>query len=180
MKQRHQTLFLAAFLTVIAVVTVLQRPVQAREFKRPKAPDFTLVSIHGDTVRLSDFRGRVVILDFWATWCPPCRAEIPSFVELYKTYRDSGLVVLGVALDKPEKVRQFYEDFHMNYPVVIGNRSLAARYGGIAGIPTTFVLDKEGRIFRKYVGYRPKEVFLNDIHRLLAETAPQEKSSATQ
>ncbi len=179
MTKKHQSLFLLLFFAVISFTVFQHVPAaQAREFKRPKAPDFTLVSIHGDTVRLSDFRGQVVILDFWATWCPPCKAEIPSFIEIYKTYRDQGVSIIGVALDKPEKVRQFYEDFHMNYPVVIGDRSLAARYGGIAGIPTTFVIDQEGRIYRKYVGYRPKQVFVNDIEHLLAE--PQEKSSATQ
>ncbi len=172
MTQRHQRWFLVLFFAVLTLVTVIQRPAQAREFKRPKAPDFTLVSVEGDTIRLSDFRGQVVILDFWATWCPPCKAEIPSFIEIYNEYRDRGVVILGVALDQPAKVRKFYEDYQMNYPVVIGNRSLAARYGGITGIPTTFVIDPEGRIYRKYVGYRPKQVFVNDIEHLLAEAAP--------
>ena len=146
--------------------------------ERTKAPDFALPYYNSskDTLKLSDFQGKVVILDFWATWCKPCRMEIPGFIELYKAYKDSGFVMVGVALDRPQKVARFYEANKMNYPVVIGNNSIAKAYGGIMGIPTTFVIDKNGRIYRKYVGYRPLSLFKNDITALLKEPYEEDKS----
>ena len=136
---------------------------------RPKAPDFSLPTVNGDTLTLSDLQGNVVILNFWATWCPPCRAEIPSFIELQDEFGDQGLTIVGIALDKPASVVKFYQEYKMNYPVVFGNRTVAAAYGGITGIPTTFVLDRKGRIVKKYVGMRSKEVFQEDIVTLLKE-----------
>ena len=135
----------------------------------PKAPDFALPSLKGDTVRLSDFQGKVVILDFWATWCNPCRQEIPGFIRIYSDYKDKGVVVIGVALDKPEKVKRFAEEYGMNYPVVIGDREVARKYGGIMGIPTTFILDKEHRIRKKVVGWRPENFFRQELDKLLSE-----------
>lgn len=136
---------------------------------RPKAPDFRLPTVFGDTLSLSDYYGKVVILNFWATWCPPCRAEIPGFIKLQKEFEDQGFTFIGIALDKQQKVEQFYKDYKMNYPVVIGNQEVSAAYGGITGIPTTFVLDREGRIVKKYVGMRPEKVFREDIVKLLSE-----------
>jgi peroxiredoxin len=138
---------------------------------RKEAPDFALplITNEKDTLKLSDLKGKVVILDFWATWCRPCRMEIPSFIDLYKTYKDSGFVMVGIAIDKVEKVKKFYKRFKLNYPVVMSNKKLELAYGGISGIPTTFVLDKSGRIYKKYVGYRPKSTFEEDIKKLLKE-----------
>ncbi len=139
--------------------------------ERKPAPDFALPHHNNpkDTLRLSDLKGKVVILDFWATWCRPCRMEIPGFIELYKTYKDSGFVMVGIALDQKSKVEKFYKSHKMNYPVVIGDRAISKAYGGITGIPTTFVLDKEGRIYKKYVGYRPLSLFKKDVETLLKE-----------
>ena len=111
------------------------------------APDWKLKNLEGKTVELSEFRGKVVILDFWATWCIPCRVEIPRFVELQKQYADKGPVVIGVSLDEqgPEVVKKFVKQFGVNYPVVIGNEKIADAYG-IEGLPTTFVIDRHGRI----------------------------------
>lgn len=136
---------------------------------RPKAPDFRLPTIFGDTLSLSEYGGKVVILNFWATWCPPCRAEIPGFIKLQEEFEDQGFTFIRLALDKPEKVAQFYKEYKMNYPVVIANREVSAAYGGITGIPTTFILDREGRIVKKYVGMRPEKVFRKDIVKLLGE-----------
>ncbi|MCX8094090.1 MAG: TlpA family protein disulfide reductase [Candidatus Goldbacteria bacterium] len=134
------------------------KPVNENEtFK--KAPDFTLTSLNKNEIKLSNYKGKVVILDFWATWCPPCRAEIPFFIELYKQYKEEGLVIIGMAIDEKYKVEKFAKDFKINYPVVIGNEKIANDYGGIHGLPTTFIIDKEGNIREKFVGYRPKEVF---------------------
>lgn len=130
------------------------------------APDFTLTGIDGQNVQLSSFKGKVVILDFWATWCPPCKAEIPFFVELQSQYGKDGLAIIGAALDDPEKVKAFAKDYGINYPVALANRDTATTYGGIRGIPTTFVIDKKGNVVRQYVGYRPKEVFEADFKAL--------------
>ena len=129
------------------------------------APDWELRNLEGRLVKFSDFRGKVVILDFWATWCIPCRVEIPHFVELQKQYRDKGLAVIGVSLDEqgPEVVRKFVKQFGVNYPVVTGNEKIAEAYGGIEGIPTTFVIDRHGRIVRGHVGYNDKAVFEKEI-----------------
>lgn len=158
-----------ANLLTLTLVFAMTGLLAGETITRPKAPDFKLPTISGDTLSLSDYHGKVIILDFWATWCPPCRAEIPGFVNLQKEFKDQGFTVIGVALDKPDKVAKFYKDFKMNYPVVIGNREIAAAYGGITGIPTTFVLDRQGRIVKKYVGMRPEKVFREDIVKLLSE-----------
>lgn len=133
------------------------------------APGWKLTGLDGKTVKLSDFRGKVVILNFWATWCMPCRVEIPHFVELQKQYGDRGLAIIGVSLDEqgPEVVKKFVKQIGMNYLVVTGNEKIVAAYGGIEGIPTTFVIDRKGRIVRGYIGYNDKAVFEKEIQSLL-------------
>ncbi|MFH0777844.1 MAG: TlpA disulfide reductase family protein [Candidatus Eisenbacteria bacterium] len=135
------------------------------------APDFELSSLDGKKVRLSDFRGKVVILDFWATWCKPCRMELPHFIELYEEFAEQGLEILGVSLDRigPRELGAFVEEWRIPYPVVLGSGEVVQSYGGIRGIPTTFVIDKTGRVYRKYVGYRKKDVFVNDVVKLLGQ-----------
>lgn len=146
--------------------------------ERTPAPDFELVTLDGDTIHLSDYRGKVVILDFWATWCAPCRMEIPSYVELMKTYKDSGLVIIGIAIsDRCSRVKDFVKALRVNYPVAMGDRKIISDFGGITEIPTTFVVDKLGRIYRKYIGYRPKTIFEQNIKKLLKEKYGKKKSS---
>lgn len=127
------------------------------------AYDFNLKSINGGNIKLSDYLGKVVILNFWATWCPPCKAEIPSFIELYKKYEKDGLVIIGAAIDDEYKVKNFVKSFNINYPVAIADITTTEKYGGIRGIPSTFIIDKEGKIIKSYMGYRPKEIFENDF-----------------
>lgn len=135
------------------------------------APDFTLKNQHGEKISLSDYRGKVVILNFWATWCPPCKAEVPGFVKMYNEHKDDGLVILGVSLDRDgwQSVAPFIRNHQVSYPVVIGNRDVVDAYGNIQSIPTTFVLDKQGKIQRKYVGLRDEKVFENDFRTLINE-----------
>jgi peroxiredoxin len=128
-----------------------------------KAPYFELKDLNGMTVRSSDFSGKVVILDFWATWCGPCKQEIPDFIELQKQYSKRGVVIVGVALDEYESVKKFYNDKKMNYPVLLGTNDVVKLYGGIRGIPTTFIIGKNGTIRQKFEGFRPKTVFENEI-----------------
>ncbi len=137
-----------------------------------QAPDFTLNNLKNEEVRLKSFKGKVVLLDFWATWCYPCRIEIPHFKELYDKYRSDGFEVVGIALDKQgaEVVKPFADREKVNYTIVIGNDAVASAYGGIRAIPTTFMIDKEGRIHSKYVGV-PKDmgVFEEDVKKLLGK-----------
>jgi cytochrome c biogenesis protein CcmG/thiol:disulfide interchange protein DsbE len=133
------------------------------------APDFTLNDLDGKPFRFSSTRGKVVILDFWATWCPPCRMEIPHFVDLYRDYRGKGLEIVGVSLDRggASAVKPFARTNGINYPVLIGNQKVTSDYGGVRSIPTTFVIDRKARIVEKYVGYRDKAVFEEVIKKLL-------------
>ena len=126
------------------------------------APGFTLADLNGDPVALSDFAGQPIVLDFWATWCPPCVEEVPSFVELYDENRGRGLVVLGVALrDKPEDVRAFAQTHGVTYPMLLGEDavvdSIVEGYGGIEYIPTTFFIRRDGTIAQRVEGLHSKE-----------------------
>jgi cytochrome c biogenesis protein CcmG, thiol:disulfide interchange protein DsbE len=132
------------------------------------APDFTLPQLDGHDLRLSSYRGKVVLLDFWATWCDPCREEIPHFVDLQQRYGDRGLQIVGVSMDdSPDPVRPFYQQFHMNYPVVMGTAQTGAMYGGILGLPIAFLITRDGRIYAKHIGATSAEVFEKEIKSLL-------------
>jgi len=136
---------------------------------RTPAPDWELTDLNGKLVKFSDFRDHVLIVDFWATWCAPCRVEIPHFVELQKQYGNKGLTVIGVSLDEqgPEVVKKFVERLGVNYPVVIGNEKIVEAYGRIDAVPTTFVIDRQGRIVIRHLGYDDKAVFEKEIQSLL-------------
>lgn len=147
------------------------------------APDFTLTDINGDPVSLSDHSGKVIVLNFWATWCGPCKMEIPDFIDLQNKY-ENDLVIIGVSLDQngPSAVVPFVEKYGINYPIVYGNGQVVQDYGGVRGIPTTFIIDQELNIQRKYVGYRARSIFENDILSLtggtpLVEDEKEEESS---
>jgi len=134
--------------------------VQAETSAARKAPDFMLTSLNKNKIKLSDYKGKVIILDFWATWCPPCKAEIPHFIDLYDKYNKQGLEIIGIATsDEKYKVDSFIKNFKINYPVAMADEKIANDYGGIRGLPTTFIIDKDGNIREQFVGYRPKEVF---------------------
>ncbi len=108
-----------------------------------------------------------MVLDFWATWCPPCKKEIPDFIELQKQYGSQGVQIVGIALDQPDKVSEFVQQNGVNYPILLGNDAITAKYGGIDGIPTTFVIDKQGKIVNRFEGFRPRSTFEAEIKRLL-------------
>lgn len=136
---------------------------------RALAPDFTLPQLDGQSLRLSSYRGKIVLLDFWATWCDPCREETPHLVELQQKYGNPGLQIIGVSMDdSPDPVRGFYQQFHMNYPVVMGNAKIGELYGGVLGLPIAFVLDRQGRIVAKHIGATDVGVFEQDVLKLLA------------
>ena len=121
--------------------------------RHPMAPAFSLTDITGKPLNLSDYQGKVVVLDFWATWCGPCRIEIPGFIELQKRYAAQGFTMIGISMDdSPEPVVDFYKELQMNYPVAVGNDRLGELYGGMPGLPTTFLIGRDGRIYAKHVG----------------------------
>jgi thiol-disulfide isomerase/thioredoxin len=154
----------ALFALAITNLRPLLRSSATDALSSSKAPIWELKDPDGKLVKSSDFDGKVVILDFWATWCPPCKAEIPSFIELQKKYGEKGLAVVGVSLDEQGSsvVKQFMKEFGMNYPVVMGDVKLMQDFGGTA-IPTTFVIDRSGKIVAKHVGFASKETFENEI-----------------
>ena len=137
--------------------------------KGPAAPHFALKDKSGATIKLSDYRGKVVILDFWATWCGPCRMEIPGFVKLREKYASQGMEIIGVSLDRPgwQVIEPFMQEYNINYPIVLGDRDIVMSYGGVQSIPTTFIIDRDGVIVEKVVGYRPDSYFEQKIQELL-------------
>src|ERR1022692_3826875 len=132
------------------------------------APDFSLMDLNRQPLDLANYRGKIVLLDFWATWCTPCRGEIPHFVEFQDKYRDQGLQVIGISMDDgPKPVREFYQQFKMNYPVALGTEKLAQAYSGILGLPVTFLIGRDGQIAAKYVGEVQMPVLEQEIKSLL-------------
>jgi cytochrome c biogenesis protein CcmG, thiol:disulfide interchange protein DsbE len=141
----------------------------------PVAPGFSLTDITGKPLNLNDFKGKVVMLDFWATWCGPCRIEIPGFVQLQKKYGEQGFSVVGISMDdSADPVVDYYKEMQMNYPVAVGNDRLGELYGGVLGLPTTFVIGRDGRIYAKHVGATELNVFETEIKQLLAQSPTAE------
>jgi len=185
MTMRHTRLKLAAVLLLVAALGLLQylaslpqapaitpATLQAR---KPFPVDFALPDLHGQTVRLADLRGKVVLLNFWATWCAPCRVEMPSMNALYHTYRDKGFELLAISMDVfgKEAVAPFVAQYGLTFPVLLDPQdTVSSRLLG-GGIPTSYVLDKRSRIAAVEVGTRDwdSERFRRLLDRLLAEEA---------
>lgn len=143
--------------------------VLAPQYRRP-APDFALPDYKsGDTIRLSQYRGKVVLLNFWATWCPPCRREIPDFIEVQRALRPQGFEIIGLSLDEggAQDVAPFARQVGINYAVALGNQDVATLYGGIRGIPTSFLIDREGSIARTFPGMVDRQTLEQSIKALL-------------
>jgi peroxiredoxin len=134
-----------------------------------QAPAFSLTNSEGKNVTLDDFKGKVVVLNFWATWCPPCRAEIPDFINVYKKYRSKGVEIVGISLDHKgwEVVRPFIKHNKINYPVLLGDQRIARSYGNVRSIPTTFIIDKKGTIVDQHVGVMTEKDLVRKFEKLL-------------
>jgi len=135
------------------------------------APDFNAPDLNGSLHKLADYRGKVVIVDFWATWCPPCRAEMPGFQKLYEKYRDRGLEVLAVNVSNEprDKVAAFAREHKIAFPILLGPEAekIQKDYGNIRSIPTSFIIDRQGILRRRMVGYHSPEDFEKDLSSLL-------------
>jgi len=150
-------------------------PTTSAQGNYASAPNFKLTDLNGKSISLSDYKGKVLFLNFWATWCPPCRAEIPDFVEAYAEQKANGLEILGISVDTKgkEAVVAFVDKYKINYPVVLESRQTTEKiindYQPGEYIPATIIIDKSGRIRHKEVGAIDKETLLKHFQRLNAE-----------
>ncbi len=136
---------------------------------RKPAADFSLHDAAGASVKLSDFRGKTVLLNFWATWCGPCKVEIPWFIDFEKKYRDQGFAVLGVSMDEDgwKAVTPFVQKMGMSYRVLLGDEALAKLYGGIDALPTTLIIDRAGKIAATHTGLVSRSTYEEEIQELI-------------
>jgi thiol-disulfide isomerase/thioredoxin len=176
---------LASVIILFFAVTVIgcQKESQAKVNHNPensttlqdngnKAPDFTLTNISGEDVSLSDYKGKVVIVDFWATWCPPCRKGIPDLISIKNEYKDK-VEVIGISLDRENtkgSVPGFVNRVGINYPVVYFNDDVINDFGGVNAIPTTFIIDQKGNIVKKMIGLYPKSEYESQIKELIKKS----------
>ncbi|HEY6989656.1 MAG TPA: redoxin domain-containing protein [Bryobacteraceae bacterium] len=146
---------------------------EAQSIKNRKpAADFTLRDANGAAVKLSDYRGKVVLLNFWATWCGPCTLEIPWFIEFEQQYKTQGFAVVGVSMDEDgwNAIKPYVAAHKMNYRVLLGDDSVSQLYGGVESLPTTFLIDRKGRVaFPPHIGLAGKNEYLKEIQSLLGE-----------
>jgi thiol-disulfide isomerase/thioredoxin len=143
------------------------------------APDFGLESLDGKIVHLSDFRGKAVLLNFWATWCEPCKIEMPWFVELQKQYGPEGLAIVGVAMDDSSKeaIAKFAKDMGVNYPVLLGKESVGDQFGGIPYLPVSFYIDRNGQIVDQVAGLKGRGEIEDYIKQALNHAKPSQQNA---
>ena len=138
------------------------------EAQSEAAPDFELQTLEGESIRLADYRGKVVLIDFWATWCQPCRRQVPHLKSLYTELRPSGFEIVGIAVgDREESVRKFVAQAQIEYPVTMGTDEVVTAFGNFTTIPTVFLVDRNGKIARRYTGLQDRQVLESHIRRAL-------------
>ena len=159
---------------ILVCFVVLLPACQGKADDESHAPEFTLLNLSGDTVNLSDYRGKVVLINFFATYCPPCRMEMPDFVELQKKYGKKGFTVIAISVDnEPEKMLPpFIERLGLNFPVLLATTKVLKDYGNIYALPVTFVLDRDHKIAKKITGMVNKEELDPVIDDLLSAKKP--------
>ncbi len=159
---------LVALAVALASCSVSDKPSLRAEKDRRPAPEFSLKNAAGEPVKLSDYRGKIVLLNFWDTWCEPCRQEIPWFISFEKEYKDRGFAVLGVSFDEDgwDAVTPYVQSRKMNYPVMVGGEDLSQLFA-VQALPTTYVIDREGRIAGRHIGLVSKKTYQQEILTLL-------------
>jgi len=168
--------FFGVAIVLLASIFYLAKP-HATRWKTPNdligkpAPDFTLTDLNGNSVQLSSLRGKAVVVNFWASWCGPCKEETPWLVELQKQYGPAGLQIVGIALDDSGHgaVADFAQEMRINYPVMIGNDSVADSYGGVQSLPTTFYIGRNGQVANSVLGVIDKAHIEQNITRALQQ-----------
>ena len=143
----------------------------AHELMGNLAPDFELQTLDGKDLKLSNLRGKAVLLNFWATYCGPCKIEMPWFVELQKEYGPQGFQIVGVAMDdaSTEDIAKFAKEMGVNYPILLGKESVGESYGGVNALPTTFFLDRDGKLIAREFGLQSRSVFVDHIKKALSQ-----------
>ena len=157
-------------LSTVSVLLALSLMSCAKRNRSSSAPEFALKDANGQTAHLSDYKGKVVLLDFWATWCGPCKIEIPWFMDFERQFKDRGFAVVGVSMDEDgwNAVKPFLMRMQINYRVLLGNDQIGNLYGGMDALPTTFLIDRQGNIVSKHIGVSSgKEEFKDAIVHLL-------------
>ncbi len=169
---------------LLAACSSPSRSVRAASLKpdkeRKQAPEFALKDAYGRVVRLSDYRGKVVLLNFWATWCGPCKIEIPWFIDFERRYRDRGFAVIGIAMDDEgwEVVKPYIGRMAINYRIVQGSEEITSLYGGVEALPTTFMIDRSGKVATVHVGLAGKGDFEDGIKQLVDASAEAQRAGA--
>jgi len=158
---RQVALFFFLVALLAGTAGVAKAASQVPQFALPTVTDKTLINVE-------NYRGKVVLINFWATWCPPCRKEIPYLVRLYKEFGDKGFMVLGISVDEGGErvVKNFVEKQEIPYPVMLATDEVLRKFGGIAGVPYSFLVDKNGNVVKSYPGYVAYQILRNDISML--------------
>jgi len=155
---------------LVLLVSSISGLLFAQEDPPKDAPDFTLTDLDGNTISLSDLEGEVVFLNFWATWCTPCKKEMPYFNEAFETYKDNGVNIIGISIDRSEKiVKKFLEKKELVYPVAMGSQKFLRDYGIARVVPVTVIIDKKGKLRYKVIGEMEKEEIEKYIQELINE-----------
>ncbi|HEV2489339.1 MAG TPA: TlpA disulfide reductase family protein [Candidatus Acidoferrales bacterium] len=189
-------MILAAFSTALAGCKTVAdtkstgKATASENSKYPDEPDVTFEQLQGGSVSLASFKGRVVLVNFWATWCDPCRIEIPWLISFQQKYASRGFTLVGVAMDESgQKVVQPFvettqfdvdgQKMNMNYPIVIGNEDIAEKFGGLLGYPSSYLISRDGKIVKRIIGLVSEDELAREIELQLAAPAPTASTSAT-
>ena len=177
--KRNALVFATLCIAILAMIAIGKYLDRARrhnpttlvgDVRGVRAPDFELSSLDGKRVKLSDYRGKAVLLNFWATWCSPCKVEMPWFVDLQKKYGSDGLVILGIAMDDTDtpKIAEFASEMGVNYPVLLGTDKVSEEYGNVEFLPTSFYIDRDGKIIGKGTGLLDRSEVEQNVQKALA------------
>ena len=164
--------YTGTFLVVVLLLFIINNTNGEPE-KGPYPPNYDANPT--EQLNLSDLKGKIVIVDFWATWCPPCRKSIPDLIDLKNEFGEDQLEIVGISIDEitrntKAKVVPFIKEFGINFPIVYGDYNVVSAYGGVNSVPTSFVIDKEGKVVSRYVGLYPKSAYIEDINKILSDS----------